>query len=486
VSAFDFDLVFIGGGPGGYVAAIRARQLGLRVAVVEKEKVGGVCLNIGCIPSKALIDRASKFNALHELAEYSVKVDLSAFDYSGVQAFSRKAADKLSKGVEFLLKKNEVETIAGTARLTGAHELSIALNAGGERRIKSLAIVIATGSRPREVPGFEFDERRVLSSTGALMLKKLPRRLAILGAGAIGMEFAFIMNAFGVEVTVVEMLERILPMEDSAAASVAGKAFERRGVKFLVGTKAFSLDRGSSDGSPLVLSLGPAASAVPDTKLEADAVLVSIGRSPNTGGLGLEEIGVRLDRSFVEVGDYYETAASGIYAIGDIVKGEPQLAHVASAQGEIVAERVASLLYKQSTVSESHASLPHRRVDLGLIPSAVYCEPQVAGFGLREEALKASGVKCNSASFPFRGVGKAVAIDEAEGFVKILTDPATGAILSAFAVGPEATELIHELLLAKSSELLPQDIYSMIHAHPTLSEAVKEASLAVEGRAIHT
>ena len=486
MSSYDFDLVFIGGGPGGYVAAIRASQLGLRVAVVEKDKVGGVCLNIGCIPSKALIDRASKFNALHELVAYGVKADLKAFDYGAVHSFSRKAAEKLSKGVEFLLKKNEVETISGTARLIGAHEISINLNAGGERRISSFAVVVATGSRPREVPGFEFDEKRVLSSTGVLMLKKLPRRLAILGAGAIGMEFAFIMNAFGVEVTVVEMLERILPMEDAAAAAVVGKAFERRGVKFLVGTKAFALDRGSTDGSPLVLSLGPAGSASPDTRLEADAVLVSIGRSPNTAGLGLEELGVRLDRSFVEVGDFYETSAFGLYAIGDIVKGEPQLAHVASAQGEIVAEHVASLLGKQAAGTDPRGSLGHRRVDLGLVPSAVYCEPQVAGFGSREEVLKASGVHFNSASFPFRGVGKAVAIDEAEGFVKILTDPATGAILSAFAVGPEATELIHELLLAKSAELLPQDIFSMIHAHPTLSEAVKEAALSVEGRAIHT
>jgi dihydrolipoamide dehydrogenase len=308
------------------------------------------------------------------------------------------------------------------------------------------------------------------------MMKKLPKRMAILGAGAIGMEAAYVMNAFGVEVTVIEMLNRILPMEDAEAAAVVRSSFEKRGVRFHTETKAFSLDR-PAKGS-LVLSVGPASTEAASEKIEADAVLVAIGRAPNTQELGLEEFGVRTERGYVEVGDYYETAASGVYAIGDIVKGEPQLAHVASAQGELVAERVASLLGKGKTPHE-------RRVEGRFVPSAVYCEPQVAGFGPREEALKASGRPYQAAKFPFIGIGKAVAIGASEGFAKVLTDPRTGEILGAAVVGAEATELVHELLLAARSELTAEDIAATDHAHPTLSESIKELSLASLGRAIH-
>jgi dihydrolipoamide dehydrogenase len=472
----EYDIVFIGAGPGGYVGAIRARQLGLKTAVIEKDRAGGVCLNIGCIPSKALIDRATKFRALEELSRFGVRADLSAFDYGAVQETSRDAANRLSKGVNSLLKKNGVEVIAGTARLVSSREVLVAGQDGNETKLSSSALVLATGSRPRIVPGFEFDEERVLSSTGFLMLKKLPKRMAILGAGAIGMEAAYVMGSFGVEVTVIEMLDRILPMEDAEAAAVVRSAFERRGVRFLTGTKAFSLDRPPK--KPLVLSLGPASAEAAAEKLEADALLVAIGRVPNTSGLGLEELGVRMERGYVEVGDYYETAASGVYAIGDIVRGEAQLAHVASAQGELVAERVASALSK--------GPLPHeRRIEGRFVPSAVYCEPQVAGFGPREETLKESGRAYTAAKFPYLGIGKAVAIGASEGFAKVLTDPRTGEILGASVVGAEATELIHELLLASRSELTAEDIAATVHAHPTLSESIKELSLSSLGRAIH-
>lgn len=473
---FEYDVAFIGAGPGGYVGAIRARQLGLKTLVVEKDKAGGVCLNIGCIPSKALIDRATKFRSLEELAHFGVKADLSAFNYAAVQETSRAAADKLSKGVAFLLKKNGVEYAAGEGRLAGAHELIIKAQDGTEKKVTAGAVIVATGSRPRAVAGFEFDEERVVSSTGFLMMKKLPKRMAILGAGAIGMEAAYVMASFGVQVTVVEMLNRILPMEDAEAAAVVRSAFEKRGVKFLTETKAFSLDRPAK--GPLVLSVGPASSQASAEKIEAEAVLVAIGRAPNTADLGLEALGVRLDRGYVEVGDWYETAASGVYAIGDIVAGEPQLAHVASAQAELAVERIASLAGK--------GSQPHeRRVEGRFIPSAVYCEPQVAGFGPREEALKASGRAYKAAKFPYVGIGKAVAIGAPEGFTKILTDPRTGEILGAAIVGAEATELVHELLLAARAELTAEEIAATVHAHPTLSESVKELSLASLGRAIH-
>lgn len=471
-----YDIAFIGAGPGGYVAAIRARQLGLKTLVVEKDKAGGVCLNVGCIPSKALIDRASALRSAEELESVGIVLDRSAFDYGAVQAYSRAAADRLSKGVDFLLKKNGVDLVSGTGRLLGAGGIAVVTAAGEERRFSAKSIVVATGSSPRVVPGFEFDEERVLSSTGALMLKKLPARLVILGGGAIGVEFAYVMSSFGVQVTVVEMMDRILPMEDAEAAAVVRKSFERRGVRFLTSTKAASLD--SVAGKPLVLHTAPASGDGAGEAIEADALLVSIGRTPNTADLGLENLGVRLDRGYIAVGDYYETSSAGIYAIGDVVAGEPQLAHVASAQGEIVVERVAQLLGAGKGPGTT-------RLDLSSIPSAVYCEPQIAGFGPREEALKTAGTPYKAVNFPFRGIGKAVAIGKSEGFVKILTDPETEEFLGACAVGGEATELIHELLLAKTAELLPEDLFDMVHAHPTLSEAVKEAALAVEGRAIH-
>ncbi|HCM25276.1 MAG: dihydrolipoyl dehydrogenase [Treponema sp. GWB1_62_6] len=479
MSEYEFDVVFVGAGPGGYVGAIRARQLGLRTLVVEKEKAGGVCLNIGCIPSKALIDRAAKYRQLGEMEEFGVAVDRTRFDYSRVQKASRTAADRLSKGVDFLLRKNGVEFLAGTVQRIGSHEVAVALTDGDERTVNAACIVVATGSRPRVVPGFEFDEKRVLSSTGMLMMTTLPKRLAILGAGAIGMEFAFIMNSFGVEVVVVEMLDRILPMEDSDAAALARSAFEKRGVRFMTSMKAFSLERGKGEESPLLLALGKAETSEPSERLETDAILVSVGRQPNTEGLGLESIGVVPERGgFLSAGPWYETDAAGVYAIGDVVRGDGQLAHVASAQAEIVAERIAFLLGKTS-------ENPRQRLDPMEVPSAVYCEPQVAGFGPREDTLKAEARGYKAATFPFRGAGKAVAIGETEGFVKILYDEKTREIIGATVAGKDATELVHELLLAASSELVVDDVFSTVHAHPTLSEAVKEAALAAAGRAIH-
>ncbi len=473
---FEYDVAILGAGPGGYVGAIRARQLGLKTLVVEKEKAGGVCLNIGCIPSKALIDRATKFRSLEELARFGVRADLGAFSYAAVQETSRAAADKLSKGIDYLFKKNGVDYLAGEGRLVGSHDILVKKTDGTERKVTAGAVIVATGSRPRAVPGFEFDEERVLSSTGFLMMKKLPKRMAILGAGAIGMEAAYVMASFGVQVTVVEMLSRILPMEDAEAAALARSAFEKRGVVFRTETKAFGLERPAK--GPLVLSVGPASAQAAAEKIEAEAVLVAIGRAPNTADLGLEALGVRLDRGYVEVGDWYETAAAGVYAVGDIVAGEPQLAHVASSQAELAVERIAFIAGK--------GDAPHeRRVDLRFIPSAVYCEPQVAGFGPREEALKAAGRDYKAAKFPYVGIGKAVAIGAAEGFTKVLTDPRTGELLGAAIVGAEATELIHELLLAARAELTAEEIGAMVHAHPTLSESVKELALASLGRAIH-
>ncbi|NLJ41713.1 MAG: dihydrolipoyl dehydrogenase [Clostridiales bacterium] len=460
---YDYDLLVIGSGPGGYVAAIRASQLGLKTAVIEKDKPGGVCLNIGCIPSKALIHQAGIYSDRKSLMDMGIKIDESGFDYSTVFKKSRKAADMLGRGVQFLLKKNNVELIMGNGTIMSANRVKV----GNDKEYTAKYIMVATGSSPREIPGFTIDEDKVLSSTGALMLDKLPKDILILGAGAIGMEFAYVLNAFGVEVHVVEMMDSILPLEDKEMSDVVNKAFKKQGVKLYTGTKALSM---AEQGNERILVTMEDAKGKQFTQ-EVEKVLVAVGRAPNTRGIGLENVGIETDRGFVPVGDYYKTKTPNIFAIGDIVNS-PLLAHVASKEGEIAVEHMAGLN-------------PEPKVDSSAIPSAVYCEPQIASFGLTEEKAKETGVDYKAATFPYRGVGKAVAIENADGMVKIVYDPSTNEILGGHIVGAEATELIHELLLAKTAELLPVDIVSMIHAHPTLSEGVLEAARTVEGNAIH-
>ncbi len=462
MEARDFDLIVIGSGPGGYVAAIRAAQLGLKAAVVERDKVGGVCLNIGCIPSKSLIHQAELLRAIPGLEELGVKVDRSGLDYARAHAKSRKAADTLSRGVQYLLKKNNVELIAGEASLAGPNEVAV-----GGRTVSAGAIVVATGSRPREIAGFPFDGKVVLSSTDALMLQRLPRRMLVLGGGAIGVEFAHILNAFGVEVRLVEMMDRILPLEDAGSVAVLDKALRRRGVTIATATKALGMET-SGAGARVTLE-DPTGVR---TTVEADQVLVVVGRTPNTGGLGLERLGITLERGFVPVGDGYRTTVPSVYAIGDVVGSTPLLAHVASKEGEIAAEHIAG-------------RPGPARLDPLSIPSGVYSEPQVASFGLTEERAKEAGRAYEKAVFPYRGAGKSVAVEQTEGQVKLLVDPANREIIGAHVVGAEATELIHELLLARSAELVPADVADMIHAHPTLSEALMEAARTAEGRVIH-
>ncbi len=458
---YDYDLIVIGSGPGGYVAAIRASQLGMSAAVVEKDKPGGVCLNVGCIPSKALIHQAEVFGHATALESMGVKVDGSGFTYESVYKKSRQAADRLSKGVRALLKKNKVDYIEAEGKLASGHEVSLSTG----KTITGANILVATGSSPRTIPGFEIDEEQVLSSTGALMLTELPKRLVVLGGGYIGMEFAHVMSSFGTEVTVVEMLDRILPLADPEVVTVLERDMRRRGVTIHTSTKASKLEKRKS--GIILHAEGPDG---PMT-VEADKILVSIGRTPNTSGIGLEDVGVKSDRGFVTVWDYYQTDVPSIYAIGDVV-ATPQLAHVASKEGEIAVEHMAG-------------HKPEPTVDPDLIPGAVYTEPQIANFGPTEEQAKERGLKFGKATFPYRGAGKSVAIEQPEGVVKILFDEQSHEILAAHIAGNQATELIHELLLAKRSELLPEDVATMIHAHPTLSEAVMEAARAAEGWAIH-
>lgn len=457
----DYDLLVLGAGPGGYVAAIRATQLGMKAAVIEKDKPGGVCLNIGCIPSKALIHQAELMHSAAELEAIGVKVDASGLDYGKVFAFSRKAADMLSRGVAYLLKKNKIDLISGEGVITSAHEIEVK----GHGKVTGKNLLVATGSRPRSIPGFDFDEKTVLSSTGALMLEKLPKRVCVLGGGAIGAEFAHIMNAFGAEVHLVEMLDHLLPLEDEEAVEVLLRSFKKRGIKIYTSTKATEYRK---SGMVVKISLEGKEGK---QELEVDQILLVVGRVPNTDGIGLESLGIKLEKGFIPVGDYYRTSVEGVYAIGDVVDS-PMLAHVASKEGEIAVEHLAG--------HQTPAKL-----DPNAIPGAVYCEPQLASFGYTEKAAKEAGLKFEKAVFPYRGVGKSVAIGKSDGLLKLLVEAETREILGAHVVGAEATELIHEILLAKTAELLPEDIAAMIHAHPTLSEGVMEMARMAEGWVIH-
>jgi len=459
---YDFDLIIIGSGPGGYVAAIRASQLGLKAAVVEKEDPGGICLNWGCIPSKSLIHQAKIYSSIFDLKKMGLKVDMSGFDYSKIYRKSRKIAGTLSRGITYLLNKNNIEYIKGEAKISANHEIMV----DGEKKYTGKNIIIATGSRPREIPGFPINEDRVISSTGALMMQALPGTMLILGAGAIGVEFAHIFNAFGVQVHLVEMLDRILPLEDAEAADVLHGEFRKRKIKMYTGTKASSMNI-REDAIEVVLE----SKDEKQKTVEVEKILVAVGRSPNSENIGLENVGIETLRGFIPVGDYYRTSVPEIFAIGDVIDS-PQLAHVASKEGEIAVEYIAGLN-------------PEPVIDPDTIPYAVYCEPQVASFGPDESKLQETGTKYDKFVFPYRGAGKSMTIDQSKGFAKVLVKLDTHEIIAASIVGAEATEILHEILLAKSAELLPTDVAGMIHAHPTLSEVNMEVMRGIEGWAMH-
>jgi dihydrolipoamide dehydrogenase len=457
-----YDVIVIGAGPGGYVAAIRAAQLGLKACVVEKDKPGGICLNWGCIPTKNIIHQAEVFASQTDLEEMGLFIDTKKFNYGKVFEKSRNVVGTLVNGVEYLLKKNKVKLIRGKATIVAKNK--VALADGTE--ISGKNILIATGSKPMQIPGFEFDEKQVLSSTGILSLKKLPESLVILGGGAIGCEFAYIMNAFGVKVYLVEMMDHILPFEDEGIVAVLADSFEKTGVTVMTGTQALSLKK---TAKKVVVNLKEISGD--EKQIEAQKVLCVFGRTPNTDDIGLENIGLKTEKGFIPVGDYGQTSVKGVFAIGDVV-ATPLLAHVASKEGEIAVEYMAG-----------HG--PEARIDPDIIPSAIYCQPQVASFGLREAQAKEKNIPYKTAVFPYRGVGKAVAIGKTDGLVKTLYDPDTQEILGAHMVGYNATEMIHEILLAKTGELLPEDMARMIHAHPTLSESIMELMRAVGGQPIH-
>ena len=455
-----YDIIIIGGGPGGYTAGVRAAQLGLQACVIERESLGGVCLNWGCIPTKNLIHQAGIFHSRLELQRMGCSVDTRTFRYEEVYNQSREVVRTLVGGVEQLLKRNKVAYIHGAAKIVSPGR--VALDGAGE--ISGKNIIIATGSRPLQIEGFKCDEDLVLSSNGILSLKELPESLIILGAGAIGCEFAYIMNRFGVRVHLVEMENHILPGEDARTASVLERSFKENGINVITGARAESMETLSGTVSVILTE-----KKGNETRIEARKALCAFGRTPNTDGIGLENAGLKTEKGFIPVGDYYQTRIEGIYAIGDVVE-TPLLAHVAAKEGEIAVEHIAG-----------RDPLP--RIDPDTIPSAVYCEPQVASFGLREERAKEQGIPYKKVQLPYRSLGKAVASGTTEGMIKALYDPDTREILGAHTAGHNATELIHEILLARTAGVSPGDIAGMIHAHPTLSEGIMELMRMVDAGA---
>ncbi len=455
-----FDLIVIGAGPGGYVAAIRASQLGLKTAVIEKGNVGGVCLNIGCIPSKNLIESATKFASLKSMEAFGVRADISGFDYAAVHAHSRKVADTLSKGVLYLLDKNKVALIRDEAAVAGVN--AVATKSGGTLEAKH--ILIATGSRPRLIPGMEFDGKQVLSSDDMLMSSALPKSLLIVGGGAIGCEFAYIMRSFGVAVTLVEMMPQLLPYEDEEVAKALATSFKKKGIAVCLASRASIL---SKDADSVTVEVESDQGAKKNYTVEK--VLAVAGRVPNTEEIGLERLGIATEKGFIPVNGHYQTAVPSVYAIGDVVS-TPMLAHVASKEGEIAVEHMAGIGSAAGFVK--------------LTPNCVYCEPQVAGFGLTESQARERHENARALSFPFRAIGKAVAAGKSDGFVKLVVD-GEGMLLGAHIIGSDATEMIHELALAAANGVSVRAIAEMVHAHPTMSEAVMEAARGLDGRMIH-
>jgi len=466
--AEQYDVVVIGAGPGGYVAAIRAAQLGMKTACIDsRETAGGTCLNIGCIPSKALLQSSEKFaEAKNGLAEHGVKIAKAELDLAAMMTRKDKVVTTLIRGVEFLFRKNKVDWIKGTARITAPGRVAVAANGGGNREIEAEAIVIATGSESIPLPGLAIDEERIVSSTGALALDRVPERLAVIGGGYIGLELGSVWSRLGSKVTVVEFLDRILPNMDRELGPALQRVLARSGVSFKLATKVAGGELGNE---AVTLQLEPAKGGDREN-LAADVVLVAIGRRPFTNGLGLDEIGVARDPAGrITVGDGFATNVPGIYAIGDVIRG-PMLAHKAEDEGIAVMEQLAG----QKT-----------ELDYDAIPSVVYTWPEVAAVGKTEEELKAAGVEYRTGKFPFTANARARTNADADGFVKVVADAATDRVLGVHIIGPDAGTMIAEAALAMEFGASAEDIARTCHAHPTLPEALKEAALAVDGRAIH-
>jgi dihydrolipoamide dehydrogenase len=468
VAESNFDLVIIGAGPGGYVAAIRGAQLGMSVACIEaggpSGGLGGVCNNVGCIPTKAMLESAKYARKAGSLKSYGVDVGEVKLDIAVAGKRAGTVASQGAKGVGFLFKKNKIEHVAGWGRLAGNGKVEVE-GKDGKRTLTAKHIIIATGSRPRDLPILKFDGERVWSSDQAVFPKALPASIGIIGAGAIGMEFADVYNAFGSKVTVIEAMEQVLPLEDAECAAVVEKSYKKRGIDMLVGARLEKADVGKKDVT-LHVKTGDGKTQ----KVTVDVVLVAVGRAPIIEDIGLDKAGVKTDRGFIVVDDHLQTTAKNVYAIGDVAK-PPLLAHKASHEGMAVVEHI--------------GGVGHGMVDYGNIPSVTYCHPEVASVGLTEKAAKEQGLDVEIGTFPFSANGRARTSGETDGFVKIIRDKKYSEIVGAHIVGPSASELIAEFIIGRHLESTAEELEKAMHPHPTLSEAIAEAALASLGRVVH-
>lgn len=459
------DVVIIGGGPGGYVAAIRAAQLGLNTAIVEKEHLGGICLNWGCIPTKALLRSAEVFHTLKHAEEYGIKAKDISFDLKKIVERSRNVAKQLSGGISHLMKKNNVEVFEGYGKLNGKGKIKVEQNGKKIADIKARHIILATGARARILPGFKPDGKQILTYKEAMIQEKLPKSLLVVGSGAIGIEFASFYNTLGVDVTVVEVMDRILPVEDTEISKLAAKSFESQNMKIHTSTQVEALKKGTKTVVAHIIKNGK------KEKIEVEKVIMAVGVQANTENLGLESTKAKLTKGFIKTDEFNQTAEKGLYAIGDVTAG-PWLAHKASHEAVICVEKIAGK-NEVKPINKSN------------IPGCTYCHPQIASVGLTEEKAKEQGIGIKVGRFPFIGNGKAIALGETEGLIKTIFDAKTGELLGAHMIGAEVTELINGFLVGKTCEATEEDFMHTIFPHPTLSEMMHESVLDAFGQVVH-
>lgn len=461
----NFDLVVIGGGPGGYVAAIRAAQLGMKTALVESQHLGGICLNWGCIPTKALLRSAEIYNLIGHADEFGIKVKGAEIDFKKVIERSRGVAKQLSNGIGHLMKKNKITVFDGFGKLLGGGKVAVEKDGKAVDEVKAKHIIIATGARARTLPGLEPDGKLVWTYKEAMVPEEMPKSILVVGSGAIGIEFANFYRFLGVEVTVVEIMDRILPVEDEEISALARKAFEKQGIKILTGAKVTKLDKSKNNVKATIDVAGKT------QEITVDRVIMAVGIVGNTENMGLEKLKVKVDKGFIVADEWLKTGEPNVYAIGDVA-GPPMLAHKASHEGVICVEKIAG----QKDVH------PMKKTN---IPGCTYCMPQVASVGLTEKAARDKGLKIKVGKFPFIGNGKAIALGEPEGMIKTIFDEKTGELLGAHMIGAEVTELIQGYVIAKTLETTEAELMHTIFAHPTLSEMMHESVLSAYGKAVH-
>lgn len=462
--ASQYDLIVIGSGPGGYVAAIRASQLGMKVGVVEKAELGGICLNWGCIPTKALLKSAQVFEYINHAKDYGVDVKSASADFSGMVKRSREVADSNSKGIQFLFKKNKIDVIRGVGKLKKGKKVEVTDDKGKKTEYAPKHIIVATGARSRELPALKIDNEKIIGYRKAMVLEKQPKKMVVVGSGAIGVEFAYFYSTLGTEVTIVEFMDRIVPVEDEEVSKALERNFKKNGMKVMTSSEVTNVDT-KGKGCKVTVKTKKG-----EEQLECDVVLSAVGITTNLEGIGLEDIGVKTDKGKVLVDDYYKTNVDGVYAIGDIVHG-PALAHVASAEGIICVEKIAG-------------ENPHP-LDYNNVPGCTYCSPEIASVGYTEKAAKEAGYEIKVGKFPFSASGKAKAAGATDGFVKVIFDAKYGEWLGCHMIGANVTEMIAEAVTARKLETTGHEIIKSVHPHPTMSEAVMEAAADAFGEVIH-